>query len=840
MPRINVIVAAAPLDLYARGIAAGVAGMPEKMVLVAGRALAFDEVEPRLLALPESEPCAVVIVGAEREGPEMIARLRQKRERAVILRLSAGGDMVLHRVGLAEVLAKLCALVALSYPPATGSVAGRPLLGAAMSWMHEVIRDAVERQPGDDRDLPGLSLTPETVAASLKARDAGTAPHVGEAVRAADDALTQALQSALAVREAELDPLAAACRAFELSALEFRIVLLALAPELDPRYQVGLGLLLNNLTARVGTLGLFCAWLGEPAEVRRALSQTRNIARWRLAEGPPRSLPAADEPLRLDPFFAAWLLGDAGALARDPRLRGMLRAGEWPGWQLLDTAREGERARRHVHALRENSVAQWRVFAGTDPSAWRALLELGAGAPAARPIRIDGARAAGVDAIEEAGRLAGRMARLARQALIIDASEAPAAPEDDRALQLLFAAISGTRCRAAIVCMDAPRIARLLGPASFEIVDEEALPASGRAAAFASAGRELGLQFDAAEATAAAHQFPIGVDGVEHAMRIAVAKGASLDAPSPRERFVAACKDVASEGVSRFADRIDPTFVLDDVVLPVDRKRQLQEVVDSVRFAAAVLDGWKFRAQLPYGRGTTALFHGPSGTGKTMSALAVANALGIERGNGQPGAQSRRTGVPVLRVELSRLVSKFIGDTPKHIDAVFADARRSGSAILIDEADALLSRRSTEAKDSNDRHSAMEVAYLLQKIENLHEDGLVILTTNLKQNIDPAFMRRLRFVIDFPRPDAEAREKIWRRCLPADAHTLDAAAFRQLARKIDLTGGHIRQITLRAAFSAAAAHRKITLADIAYASRAELAKLGMPAAAIDVPELKVA
>jgi AAA+ superfamily predicted ATPase len=747
--------------------------------------------------------------------------------------------MVLHRVGLAEALAKIQALVHVSYPPTAVTASGRPLLQSAMSWIHEVIRDAVERQPGDDRDLPGMSLTPETVATSLRARDAGAPARVAEAVRAADDALAQALEVALAAPEPDLDPLAIAFRTFELSELEFRILLLALAPELDPRYQVSLGLLLNDLTARVGTLGLFCAWLGEPSQVRRSLSATRNLARWRLVGGPSGGLPSADEPLRLDPFFAAWLLGDSGSLAQDPRLRHVLQLVEWPGWKLLDASRESERARGHVRALREGGVAQWRVFPGTDPSAWRALLELGAGAPATRPIRIDGERAAACEAIEEAGRLAGRMARLTRLALVVDAAEVPAASREDDALRLLFASISRTKCRAAVVCREAARFVRLLGSASFEIVDEEALPASGRAAAFAGAARQLGVPLDAEEAAAVSHQFPLAVDCIEQAMRIAAAKGGNTGSPARREQFIAACKDVAAEGVSRFADRIDPVFELDDVVLPGDRKRQLQEIVDSVRFASTVLDQWKFREQLPYGRGTTALFHGPSGTGKTMSALAVAKTLGVERGNGMPGAR-KHTGVPVLRVELSRLVSKFIGDTPKHIDAVFADARRSGSAILIDEADALLSRRSTEAKDSNDRHSAMEVAYLLQKIENLHDDGLVILTTNLKQNIDPAFMRRLRFVIDFPRPDAEAREKIWRRCLPAEAHTLDDAAFRQLARKIDLTGGHIRQITLRAAFSAAAARRRITLADVAYASRAELAKLGMPAAAIDVPELKVA
>jgi SpoVK/Ycf46/Vps4 family AAA+-type ATPase len=263
-------------------------------------------------------------------------------------------------------------------------------------------------------------------------------------------------------------------------------------------------------------------------------------------------------------------------------------------------------------------------------------------------------------------------------------------------------------------------------------------------------------------------------------------------------------------------------FSLDDVVLPRDRRDQLDEIVDNVLLSERVLTDWCFGAQLPYGRGVTALFHGPSGTGKTMAALAVARKLGIQ----------------ILRIDLSRVVSKYIGDTEKNIDRVFDDAQRSGSALLIDEADALLGKRS-EVKDAHDRYANIEVAYLLQRMEAY--EGLAILTTNLRQNLDAAFLRRLRFIIDFPRPDAEARERIWRRCLPEKARgALDDAAFRLLARRIDLTGGHIRQITLRAAFIAAAANTKIEISHIARAANAEVAKLGMPPVQLEADVRKVA
>jgi SpoVK/Ycf46/Vps4 family AAA+-type ATPase len=250
-------------------------------------------------------------------------------------------------------------------------------------------------------------------------------------------------------------------------------------------------------------------------------------------------------------------------------------------------------------------------------------------------------------------------------------------------------------------------------------------------------------------------------------------------------------------------------FRLDQVVLPADQKRQLSEVVDHVLLATQVLDHWNFRAQLPYGRGVAALFSGPSGTGKTMAALGIAHRLGIQ----------------VLRLDLSKVVSKYIGDTEKNIDQVFSDAQRSGAAILIDEAEALLGKRS-EIKDAHDRYANIEVAYLLQRMEAY--EGLAILTTNLRQNIDPAFLRRLRFIIEFPRPSVDARRQIWLQCLPQGAHVIDELAFRQLARRLDITGGTIRQITVRAAFLAAAADTLINMEHIDLAARAEFAKLGMP------------
>jgi SpoVK/Ycf46/Vps4 family AAA+-type ATPase len=315
-----------------------------------------------------------------------------------------------------------------------------------------------------------------------------------------------------------------------------------------------------------------------------------------------------------------------------------------------------------------------------------------------------------------------------------------------------------------------------------------------------------------------ANRYPMHVDALEHSMHLARSRSKNHEADDPDlDRFTSACKELASEGMSRLVDRLEPVFSLDDVVLPSDRKDQLTEIVDNVRLANRVLDGWKFREQLPYGRGVAALFSGASGTGKTMAAMGIA----------------RRLGIQIFRLDLSRVVSKYIGETEKNLDTVFTDAQRSGAAILIDEADALFGKRS-EVKDAHDRYANIEVAYLLQRMESY--EGLAILTTNMRKNLDPAFTRRLRFIVEFPQPDGPAREKIWRLCLPEESHELDDVDFRQLARRLNLTGGQIRQITLRAAFIAAAANEQIRLEHVASAARSELAKLGMPPVEIDLTD----
>jgi hypothetical protein len=841
MSRINVLVAATPSDLEADGIAAAVAGYAN-MTLVDGRPLPLDDVEARLTLVPAGEPCALVLVGNNPQAKQLAKRLLAARIDLVVLRV----DIVDHLVQIAQyascdkslelhsLLAALCFLVAdagdvagdrmrrLTGVNATPGADARPLLDRAVDWVHAVLRHSAMQRSGGNGDIPGLTLTAATFSDLLEALPRAAAPTPAKEVRLAEQALADALLGA----DTRGEPLAATAMALDLNLLEFRLLLLAMAPELDLRYQRCIGLLLDDLGRRVGSLALFMALLGDPATVRRQLALSGNLARWRVLENRLAGLPAADEALRVDGPLLAWMLGEPDALDHDPAVRRLLRLAAWPGASLFAQAADRDFALGAIKQLlafgdassSAADAARFVLYSG-DCTAWAALLEVGAGAAGVAPVRVDTGRLAGWDpaAIEESGARLARLARLTRRPLLLDTCAAEVTPAADDALRLLLAAVGAAGVRAGLICTEPTRIVRLIGPDSFTLADEQAVRATTRLANVRAAAGLLGLQADDAALQMVARQYPLEVDGFEHAMRLARAREKNnSSAGDGMAHFIGACQHVAAEGVSRMAECIEPSRELGQVILPPDRARQLDEIVDSVRLAGQVLDVWRFGEQLPFGRGVTALFHGASGTGKTMAAIGIAQRLNIR----------------VLRIDLSRVVSKYIGETEKNIDRIFLDASRSGAAILIDEAEALLGKRS-EVKDAHDRYANIEVAYLLQRMETY--EGLAILTTNLRQNLDPAFLRRLRFVIDFPRPDADAREKIWRRCLPSGSHELSEAAFRHLARKVDLTGGNIRQITLRAAFLAAAAGSRIALPHIAHAASAELTKLGMAAIDLDLP-----
>jgi SpoVK/Ycf46/Vps4 family AAA+-type ATPase len=263
------------------------------------------------------------------------------------------------------------------------------------------------------------------------------------------------------------------------------------------------------------------------------------------------------------------------------------------------------------------------------------------------------------------------------------------------------------------------------------------------------------------------------------------------------------------------AERVESRAGWDDLVLPPAQKRTLRTIAAHLRQRARVQEEWGFGAA-PGGRGLglAALFSGPSGAGKTMAAEVLGGALGLD----------------VYRVDLSALVSKWIGETEKNLRRVF-DAAEEGSVILLfDEADSLFGKRS-EVRDSHDRYANMEISYLLQRLEAYR--GLAILTTNLRNNVDEAFLRRFRFVVDFTFPGVAERAEIWSRAFPRDCPTegLEVARLAQL----NVVGGAIRNIAMNAAYIAAEAARPVGMRDVLAAARLEYEKAGR---AMTDPELR--
>ena len=256
-------------------------------------------------------------------------------------------------------------------------------------------------------------------------------------------------------------------------------------------------------------------------------------------------------------------------------------------------------------------------------------------------------------------------------------------------------------------------------------------------------------------------------------------------------------------GLGALAERVDVRATWTDLVLPDGQRALLGELVRQVRHRAQVYDAWGFGRQSARGQGITALFAGESGTGKTMAAEVLAADLGHD----------------LYRIDLSAVVSKYIGETEKNLRAVFDAAESGGAVLLFDEADALFGKRS-DVKDSHDRYANLEVAYLLQRMESYR--GLALLTTNLRSNVDRAFLRRLRMVVQFPFPDEAAREQIWRSVFPAEA-PLDGVDPAALAR-MQLSGGSIRTIAVSAAFAAAADGTAIRPEHLLRAAQVDCAK----------------
>lgn len=287
----------------------------------------------------------------------------------------------------------------------------------------------------------------------------------------------------------------------------------------------------------------------------------------------------------------------------------------------------------------------------------------------------------------------------------------------------------------------------------------------------------------------------------------ALAARAGEDAPALPERLWDASRELLRPRLDALAQRLEPKAGWDDLVLPDEQTRIMRAIAAQVRERYRVYGEWGFGGRMNRGFGVSALFAGESGTGKTMAAEVIAKELRLN----------------LYRIDLSAVVSKYIGETEKNLRRLFDAAEQGGAILFFDEADALFGKRS-EVKDSHDRYANIEINYLLQRMESF--SGLAILATNMKSALDPAFMRRLRFIVNFPFPGVPERLAIWRRALPAPAPVEDLD-FARLAR-LNISGGNIHSIALNAAFMAAHARQPVGMAALLAAARDEMKKLDKP------------
>jgi SpoVK/Ycf46/Vps4 family AAA+-type ATPase len=589
------------------------------------------------------------------------------------------------------------------------------------------------------------------------------------------------------------------CAAFGLSPFERDVLLLCAGVELDSAVAPLCAAAQGDPSRPFPTFSLALAAL--PEAHWSALSPASPLRRWRLIEvgaGPTLTV----SPLRIDERVLHHLVG---LTYPDERLAGMIEP--------VGRVAAGDLSPSHA-AVAEQVAAAWSAdrgrhgpmpiiqLYGPDPADRRAVAAAAADAvgrrAAAIPADVIPSAVAEMDAL---ARLWEREAALDGMVLLVECDEADPAADPSRARR---AGRLIERIAALVLMSDRERRPVAHRPAvSFDV--PRPTPAEQRAAWRAALGPAAEVDPTGVEAIVA--QFNLGLPTIHSAAVEAVARCAA----APEQGIGRAAWDISRvqsrTRLDDLAQRIEPAVDWDDLVLPGPQAEAVRRIAQHVRHRATVYDSWGFAAQSARGLGISALFAGASGTGKTMAAEVLANELYLD----------------LYRIDLAGVVSKYIGETEKNLRRVFDAAEDGGAVLLFDEADALFGKRS-EVKDSRDRYANIEVSYLLQRMEAYR--GLAILTTNLKNSLDPAFLRRIRFAIQFPFPDVPQRAEIWRRIFPSSTPTEGLDVWK--LAKLNVPGGNIRNIALNAAFLAADAGQPVRMRHVCEAARIEYAKLERP------------
>ncbi|MEV3988549.1 AAA family ATPase [Streptomyces sp. NPDC049837] len=576
---------------------------------------------------------------------------------------------------------------------------------------------------------------------------------------------------------------------FGLTPFERDVVLLTAAAELDPTAGSRCAAACGDPERAHPTFALALAALAEPHW--SALTPVGPLRRWRLVELDDETRLTTSR-LRLDERILHFL---AGAPYLDARLHGLLRRAAVP---------ESLPASYDVAA--DRVAAAWGDPAGQDAPL---RVELVGGDPRSRAdIAAAAARRSGLglyamaaDDIPTDPAERDRLARLwQREAILLPAALLVEVGDLDRDQAAATDAFIESAAVPLVVSSADPRpTARSRG----ERVGVPALDTDERLGLWADALRDV-PEVSEEDLRDLVEQFALPPHLIRSAGAAVVRDLPGEDELDARELAWRAGLTEARLGMDELGRRIEPQAGWGDLVLPERQVRVLREIVAHVRQRPTVYQEWGFAATLRRGLGVTALFAGGSGTGKTLAAEVMARELGLD----------------LFVIDLSQVVSKYIGETEKNLRKVFDAAERGGALLLFDEADALFGKRS-EVKDSHDRYANLEVSYLLMRMEAYR--GLAVLTTNMKQALDTAFMRRIRFVVDFPFPGEGERAEIWRRVLPSRAPMKDIDPA--LLARLTVAGGSIRNIALSGAFLAAEEGERLGMRHMLEAARTEYLKL---------------
>ncbi len=620
----------------------------------------------------------------------------------------------------------------------------------------------------------------------------GTVASVGEQVVQAEAKRDEAAKS-------EVPPaLIMLAERFGMSAFERDTLLLCASMELDTGFASLCAKAHGNPSMNYPTFGLAMSALVDPSW--EALSAQRPLRYSQLIEVVQHgSLPLISSPLRADERVVNFL---KGLNQLDERLASLLAPTPIPQGSLLAGSQQTalETILDRIEHTPEGTMLPVFQLIGPD-SASKVEIARQASAALGRQLYRMGPEAlpSQVTEVETLGRLWQRESLLLPVSLYIDTDDAEsAAPELRSALHRFLSRGVG------LVFVGSREVRDRLGTASFPVLVDKPTSAEQHAA-WISVLEARGKPDAERSAQLLAGQFNLGLEEI-HQTAAAFA-GDEEDAEPAAERLWRACRDVARPGLDRLAERLELKATWDDLVLPEEPMALLKQIAGQVRERYTVYDEWGFTGKMNRGYGISALFTGESGTGKTMAAEVIANELKLN----------------LYRIDLSGVVSKYIGETEKNLRRLFDAAEQGGAILFFDEADALFGKRS-EVKDSHDRYANIEINYLLQRMEAF--GGLAILATNMKGALDQAFMRRLRFIVNFQFPGVVERRRIWERAfppsLPKEELDLDRLA------KLAVTGGNIHSIALNAAFMAAQNGKSVTMPKVLAAARMELRKLEKP------------